>query len=255
MSRILPFSIILPFLLLLPGKGRGQSRHPALQISRLLGNFYVFTTWKEFKGTPFPSNGLYLVTKEGVVMIDTPWDSTQYQPLLDSIGARHGKKVVLCIATHWHDDRTGGLDYFSRQGIATYTTLMTDLLADQNGEKRAQHLITKDTTFRLGGYAFETFYPGVGHTPDNIVVWFGKDKLLYGGCLVKSREAKDMGNLANADIGRWERSIIRVRDRFGKATCVVPGHQAWGGDQLLDHTLQLIREQEERERQEDEEND
>ena len=234
---------------------RSASAQPALQIRRLTGNAYVFTTWQTFKGTPFPSNGMYLVTKEGVVVIDTPWDSTQYQPLLDSISRRHGRKVVMCLSTHWHDDRTGGLSYYRQQGIRTYTTLMTDLLADQNGEQRAEYLITKDTSFRMGGYVIQTFYPGVGHTPDNIVVWFGKDKLLYGGCLIKSEEAKNMGNLANADIDQWVKSIRKVRERFGKATWVVPGHQAWGGDGLLDHTLDLIKEEEERRREEEEEND
>ena len=228
---------------------------PALQIRRLTGDAYVFTTWQTFKGTLFPANGMYLVTKAGVLMIDTPWDSTQFQPLLDSIRRRHGREVVICLSTHWHDDRTGGLNFYRKKGIRTYTTLMTDVLSDQNGTPRAQFLITKDTAFRIGGYTIQTFYPGVGHTPDNIVVWFGNEKLLYGGCLIKSAEAKDMGNLSNADIEGWARSIRKVRDHFGKATWVVPGHQAWGGDGLLDHTLDLIRQEEARRREEDEEND
>jgi metallo-beta-lactamase class B len=255
MSRYRTIGLSILLLCCANLQGTAQARKHALRIEKLMGECYAFTTWQEFNGTPFPSNGLYLVTKDGVVMIDTPWDSTQFQPLLDSIRSRHGKKVVMCLSTHWHDDRTGGLEYYRQQGIRTYSTLMTDVLADQNHGKRAQFLITKDTTFHVGGYAFQTFYPGVGHTPDNIVVWFGKDRLLYGGCLVKSNEANTLGNLANADIDQWDRSIRRVRGRFGKAGIVVPGHQAWGGDFLLDHTLDLIREEEERRKEEDEEND
>src|SRR5881394_3644427 len=94
-----------------------------LMITPLTGDFYIYTTYNIYKGDQVPANGMYLVTSNGVLMIDTPWDSTQFQPLLDSIQSRHHKKVVLCIATHFHEDRTGGLEFYQRQGIKTYTTL------------------------------------------------------------------------------------------------------------------------------------
>lgn len=55
---------------------------------------------------------MYLVAKDGVVLFDTPWDTTQFQPLLDSIKLKHDKNVIICIATHAHEDRTGGLEYY-----------------------------------------------------------------------------------------------------------------------------------------------
>src|SRR5678816_2361495 len=91
----------------------GQHEDDRLKITRLTGEFYVFTTFNSFQGNLIPANGMYLVTNEGVVMFDTPWDTTQFQPLLDSIKSRHGKNVILCIATHFHEDRTGGLQYYS----------------------------------------------------------------------------------------------------------------------------------------------
>src|SRR6187399_32339 len=103
----------------------GQPAVSSLKISHLTGNFYVFTTYRTFKGNPFPSNGMYAITDSGIVMIDTPWDTTQFQPLLDSIQSRHKKKVILCIATHSHEDRTGGLEYYSQHGIKTFTTRQT----------------------------------------------------------------------------------------------------------------------------------
>ncbi len=54
---------------------------------------------------------MYLVTDSGAVLIDTPWDASQTKPLLDSIVKRHNKKVVVCITTHFHDDRTSGLGF------------------------------------------------------------------------------------------------------------------------------------------------
>jgi mRNA degradation ribonuclease J1/J2 len=72
------------------------------------------------------------------------------QPLLDSIKLKHNKSVVLCIATHFHSDRTAVLEYYKQQGIKTYTTVLTDELSKKNNKKRAEFLISKDTVFNVG---------------------------------------------------------------------------------------------------------
>ncbi|HAD11891.1 MAG TPA: subclass B1 metallo-beta-lactamase, partial [Saprospirales bacterium] len=130
----------------------------------------------------------------------TPWDTTQFQPLLDSIQARHHQKVVMALATHWHSDKTAGLEYYRQQGIRTYTTTQTDVFSEKNGHKRAEFLMAGDTVFQIGQYTFETYYPGEGHTADNIVVWFGQEKILYAGCLVKGAEAETLGYLGDANV-------------------------------------------------------
>jgi len=146
------------------------SQSEKLEIYHLTDNYYIFTTYNSFKGIQFPSNGMYLVTNEGVALFDTPWDTTQFQPLLDSIHNRHKKEVVFCISTHSHEDRTAGLDYYKSLGIKTYTTQKTDSISNIRNEKRAEYLIDIDTIFKLGAYSFQTFYPGEAHTPDNIVI-------------------------------------------------------------------------------------
>jgi glyoxylase-like metal-dependent hydrolase (beta-lactamase superfamily II) len=94
-----------------------QPNKKSLIITHLTGDFYVYTTYKDYAGNPFPSNGMYLLTDAGAVIFDTPWDSTQFQPLLDSIQIKHHKKAVLCIATHSHDDRTAGLEFFTARSV------------------------------------------------------------------------------------------------------------------------------------------
>ncbi|MDP1974314.1 MAG: hypothetical protein Q8J87_15160, partial [Sediminibacterium sp.] len=97
-----------------------------LLIEPLTGNFYVYTTYNTYQESKVRANGVYLVTKKGVVLFDTPWDTTQFQPLLDSIYSRHQKKVIMAFATHWHSDKTAGLEYYKQLGIKTYTTQFTD---------------------------------------------------------------------------------------------------------------------------------
>jgi len=220
----------------------GQTENPGLKIQHLTGDFYVYTTYQSYGGKPFPSNSMYVITQAGAVMIDTPWDSTQFQPLLDSIEIRHGKQVVLCLATHSHEDRTGGFDFLKAKGIQTYSSRQTLEICKANNQKQAQHTFQKDTLFTVGQYRFEAYYPGEGHTPDNLVVWFEKDRVLYGGCLIKSTEATDLGNIREANLLAWPQTIRNLKKRFPQARYIIPGHQDWSSTQSLDHTLRLLQQ-------------
>src|SRR5690242_13716802 len=109
---------------------------PKLSITHLTGDFYVYTTYSLYQNSSVPSNSMYLVTTNGVVMFDIPWDSTQRQPLLDSIEKKHHQKVVLSISTHFHEDRTGGLDFFKQKGVRTFSSKMTyDLCKERNEQQ------------------------------------------------------------------------------------------------------------------------
>ncbi|MEP7269073.1 MAG: BlaB/IND/MUS family subclass B1 metallo-beta-lactamase [Saprospiraceae bacterium] len=218
-----------------------HSQSDNLNISHLTGDFYVYTTYNLYKGNRIPANGVYLVTHAGVVMIDTPWDTTQFQPILDSIWARHHTKVVTCISTHFHEDRTGGLEYYRKQGISTYTTELTDEFSQHRGMKRAEFLISKDTTFTIGDHSFETYFPGPGHAPDNIVIWFPTEKILYGGCLIKSVNDTNLGNLADANQSEYANSIERVQRKCKRPKWVIPGHGEWKSMKSVKHTLKMAR--------------
>jgi hypothetical protein len=121
------FLKLIPVLLFLTQSSTQVAAQQApLRITSITGDFYSYTTYNLYEGKYIPANGMYVVTNKGVVLLDSPWDSTQCQPLLDSIMARHQQPVVICIATHWHSDKTAGLNYFNSKGIATYTTVQTD---------------------------------------------------------------------------------------------------------------------------------
>jgi metallo-beta-lactamase class B len=235
------FTILSIFFLSLTSSF-GQAKNKGLTISHLTGDFYIYTTYGTYKGNPVPSNSMYMVTQVGVVLFDTPWDSTQFQPLLDSIKLRHQKEVILCISTHFHADRTAGLEYYKNEGIKTYTTKRTDELSRINNEKRAAFLINNDTSFTIGQHKFQTYYGGPGHTPDNIVIWFENEKILYGGCLVKSTEAEDLGNLSDANVKEWALTIQNIQHKFKSPIYIIPGHLDWKSTESLNHTLYLIEQ-------------
>lgn len=211
-----------------------------LDFKKLSDSSYVYTTYQSFQGTRFSAHGLIKITKNQVILIDTPWDTTQFQPLLDSIQVKFHKPVALILSTHWHDDRTAGLAFYAKKGIPTYTSHATKNLCLENKQPTAQYTFENDTVFTVDNTKFETFYPGAGHTSDNIVVYFPNDKILIGGCFVKSVEATDLGNLSDANIGMWPFAIRTLIKKYPNANWVIPGHQKIvKGTKALKHTRQL----------------
>ncbi len=220
----------------------GQAEKVKLKISHLTGDFYVYTTYNTYEESRVPANGMYLVTDNGVVMFDTPWDTTQFQPLLDSVQLKHNKRVVMCFATHWHSDKTAGLEYYRQQGIKTYTTVLTDELSKKNNKKRAEFLMTKDTVFHIGQYSFETYYPGEGHTTDNIVIWFEKEKILYGGCLIKGVDAENLGYLGDANVTEYASTLKKVQRKCRKPRFIIIAHSDWRNINSLKHSIMMAEE-------------
>ena len=219
----------------------GQPEKDKLAIAHLTGDFYIYTTYNTYEGTRVPANGMYLVTNNGVVMFDTPWDTTQFQPLLDSIKRRHNKNVIMCFATHWHSDKTDGLEYYRQIGIKTYTTSLTDELSKKNNKKRAEFLMSQDTTFQVGQYSFETYYPGQGHTEDNIIIWFKKEKILYGGCLIKGADAEDLGYLGDANVTAYASTLLNVQKKCPNPRFIIIAHSDWMNINSLQHSIRLAK--------------
>lgn len=217
------------------------SGQPKLKIEPLVADFYVYTTYNTYENNQIPAHGMYVVTESGVVLFDTPWDTTQFQPLLDSIKTKHNKNVTVCIASHWHSDRTEGLEFYKQQGVKTYTTLLTDEFSKKNNKKRAEFLMTQDTVFHIGQYAFEVYYPGEGHTADNIVVWFNKEKILYGGCLIKGAEAESLGYLGDANVMEYETTLKKVQKKYPDPKFIIVSHHNWKNINSLKHSIKLAK--------------
>ena len=56
----------------------------------------------------------------------------------------------------------------------------------------------------------KVFYPGPGHTSDNITVGIDGTDIAFGGCLIKDSKAKSLGNLGDADTEHYARVSARV---------------------------------------------
>ena len=86
------------------------------------------------------------------------------------------------------------------------------------------------------------FDPGPGHTVDNIVVGLPEEGVVFGGCLIRPGESGSLGNVADADITHWDRAVELVSGQFPDARIVIPSHGPPAGRELLEHTVELVRE-------------
>jgi metallo-beta-lactamase class B len=197
------------------------------------------TTGRIDPGIYYPANGLILERPHGALLIDTGWLPDHALTLLDWSRNALSAPITEAVATHFHSDRTGGVAALHRAGVPTYAHPLTCSLA-------AAHRLNVPvpcTAFGNEPYTMgagcELFRPGAGHTPDNVVAWFPAQRVLYGGCFLKSVTSGGLGNVADAVLADWPASVQRARRAYPGAIAVVPGHGTISGDPMA-HTLKLL---------------
>ncbi|WP_299568804.1 subclass B1 metallo-beta-lactamase [uncultured Shewanella sp.] len=212
-----------------------------LTITPLSKSLFVHESFMQTQQYGFVgSNGLILVDGKSAYLVDTPWSEIDTIKLVKWISSQ-GYKLVASVSTHSHDDRTAGVDYLNRIGVATYASDHTNKLLQQAGKPTTSHSF-KEGQFDFVESKIEVHFVGAGHTIDNLVVWFPQSKLLYGGCLVKSLGSKSLGYYGEADLNAWPQSIANLQSQFAQSNQVLPGHGSMGDKQLLTHTISLLKQ-------------
>lgn len=207
---------------------------PELEIKKIEEGVYLYTAYEKINGWGLVgSNGLVVLDNKDAYLIDTPISATDTEKLVKWIGAQ-GFTAKASISTHFHSDSTGGIAFLNSKSIPTYASKQTNKLLENKGEAQATHSFTKNP-FWLVNKKIEVFYPGAGHTRDNVVVWMPEQKILFGGCFVKP---EGLGNLGDAVIEDWPASAEKLIARYSSATLVVPGHGEIGDASLLTKTKQ-----------------
>ncbi len=219
-------------------KGAEIRLSETLALEPLADGVWLYRAVFPLNERPVESNGLVVRFTGGAVVIDTPWNDEMTALLLDWVESEVGQ-VKGVVATHFHEDRLGGIDEVRRRGLVSYGHTKTAELALESN--RAPPSKTFSTKFAMvdDETAIELFYPGPGHSPDNTIVWLSKEKILFGGCLLKATRWSTLGYLEDAVVESWPASLGALLDRYGDAEIVVPGHGALGDLEVVRHTRDL----------------
>lgn len=213
-----------------------------VRIRPLADGVWLFVASHEVDGFgDVPANGLVVAGADGVLLIDTPWTPEKTRTLLGWVERTLALPVTDVIFTHSHADRTGGVTALP-QTARLHALAATAELSAREGRPFSPTALTGDDALVVGGVPVEILYPGVGHAPDNVVVWLPERRILFGGCFIKSAGSAGLGNVADADLNGWGAGIQLVEERYRNAAIVVPGHGDIGGPELLSHTRRLVEE-------------
>lgn len=202
----------------------------------------------------FISNAGFVVTDDGVVVIDALGSPQLATELLAEIRRVTPQPVRYVIATHYHADHIYGLQTFVAAGAKVIAHASArEYLNSDTAQKRLEasrvelapwvnadtHLVPADrwldateSTLTLGSLEFVIAHVGPAHTPEDLVVVVPKLGVLFAGDLFFRGRIPFVGQ---ADSRLWIASLNRLmqyRPQF-----VVPGHGPVSTDPMADMTL------------------
>jgi metallo-beta-lactamase class B len=187
-------------------------------------------------------NGMIIINKKQAVVFDTPADNESAAALIEFVREKLNGTIKAVVATHFHADCIGGLKMFHDNKIPSYANQRTiDIL-----QKKAvspvipQNGFEQTLTLAVGSEKVYARYFGEGHTRDNCIGYFPKDKAVFGGCLIKEVGASK-GNLEDANVYAWPETVSRLKQKYPDARIVIPGHGKSGGTELFDYTINLFK--------------
>ena len=213
-----------------------------LEIHRLTSNSFVHITYLETNQFGrVPCNGLIYFDDSEAMVFDTPTTDSLSLVLIKWIENSLKCKVKGVVINHFHEDCLGGLQAFHSKGIPSYASARTIELATNEALSIPTKGFQDSLCMVIGNKEVINQYFGEGHTVDNIVSYFPFDKVLFGGCLIKSNGASK-GYLNDANVIQWPITVSKIKAKFSSLKHVVPGHGNTGNSDLLSYTINLFSE-------------
>lgn len=186
------------------------------------------------------NNGLVYINKGEAIIVSTPESDIETQNLIDWVKNEQNAKIVGYIIDRWHTDAMEGLDIVKQNGITSYSYELTKSIAKDKGLPIPEIGFDPKLDFTVGGNKVICHFLGEAHTKDGIVVWIPSEQILFGGNEIRNYNGW-VGNIGDANLEEWSKTVERIKKEYGTAKIVVPGHGSHGGAELIDYTIELYK--------------
>ncbi len=241
------FLIIPIFVLLSFTQSFSQNRETIvvdkdIDLIKLQDSIYVHVSWHQLDNFGrFSSNGLVIIKRGEALLIDTPMDNKKTEILNKFLKDSLGVTLTKLVIGHFHDDCLGGLSYLQSVGVESIANIRTVNKCKEIGLPIPSTSFSDSLVFDFNGEQIDCRFFGPGHSFDNITVWMPNSKMLFGGCLVKSNNSTGLGNLSDAVVDEWDFTVQKLIEKYKDIKVVIPGHGNWGGKELLNRTVELVK--------------
>lgn len=185
-------------------------------------------------------NGMVYVANNKALVFDTPTTDEVSNELMNWIKNERNAKISGVVVNHFHQDCLGGLKAFHENKIPSYATHKTIELAKKDIAVVPTNGFATKLELTLGNQKVMTQFFGEAHTVDNTVSFVESEKVLYGGCMIKSLKA-GKGNLADANVNEWSNTVRKIKSTYPNIIHVIPGHGKVGDTDLLDYTIEMFQ--------------
>ncbi|MCG8697013.1 MAG: hypothetical protein MI922_03080, partial [Bacteroidales bacterium] len=146
--------------------------------------------------------------------------------------------VAAYVIDRWHPDAMEGLDVLQERSIKTYANELTRKIAKDKGLPVPDKGFQEKAEIKVGKEVVICHFLGEAHTRDGIVVYVPSEKVLFAGNGIRNNNGW-VGNIGDANIYAWSVTAEKIKDEYGQAKYVVPGHGNHGGVELIDYTIEL----------------
>ncbi len=188
------------------------------------------------------SNTTFIITKEGVIVIDTRSTPAEAKKILAEIRQRTDLPIVYTINTHYHGGHTFGNQVFKNSKTIIAHKNVRDTLIE-SGQDHLSFLKTfktpgidevevtlpnviyeKRLKIWLGEYRLELLYNGKGHTDGDTIIYIDHLRTVIAGDLISNEVIPYMGD---AYLDEWIETLNLLEQL--KNETVIPGHGSIGG--------------------------
>ena len=202
--------------------------------------------WTVYPKAGTDANSTFIVTDQGVMVIDTRMTPEGGRHVRDEIRKRTDTPVTHVINTHHHKESVLGNTAFKdcpsiiahRRAQKNLETLVEDGELKE-GITYPNLVFDTHAELTLGGYMLQLRHPGPAHTNGDLYVYLPSWRTIVAGGLVFNEVLPDMDD---SYVDPWIDALQEMEDL--DAELIVPGHGKPGGKQIIikaKHYLILLK--------------